>query len=106
MNNKVLLELNNVIFTQKYIIVKKRRGEIYIDYDNIKEASYSRKSFWNFILPKGISSPPPGLLLIRFKEKIGRQHAIVFEIEHDELLKLPKKILNKLLLPEYYTPFA
>lgn len=105
MNEKIVIELERIIFTKKSIIVKNKKGDITIAYTNIKESEYSRKNFINYLLAAG-ASVPPGWLLIKFKEKIGKRSRIAFKIKHEDLLKLPPKILNLLLLHEYYTPFA
>ena len=59
---------------------------------------------FNYIFIQGLDIAP-GWLLIKFKEKVGRRSSIAFKIEHEELLKLPNKILKLLMLNEYYTPF-
>lgn len=104
MNYKIILELEKVVFTNRNIIVKNKKGDIYVSYTNIKESEYSRKNFINYLLAAG-ASVPPGWLLIKFKEKIGKRSRVAFKVKHEDLLKLPTKILNLLLLNEYYTPF-
>ena len=43
MFDKVILELEKVTFTKKKIIVKTRKGDVMIEYDNIKEGEYRKK---------------------------------------------------------------
>ena len=103
-DKNILLETKKAIFTKNNILVKNRKGNIVIEYSNIKMTSYHKKNLFNFIFAQGLDIAP-GWLLIRFKEKIGKRKAIAFKIEHEELLKLPNKILKLLMLHEYYTPF-
>ena len=104
MNESVLLEKKKAIFSKKNIIVKSKKGDIIVDYSNIKETSYHKKNIFNYIFGLGLDIAP-GWLLIKLKEKIGRRRSIAFKIEHEELLKLPNKILKLLMLSEYYNPF-
>jgi hypothetical protein len=101
MKEKVILELEKVTFTNKKIIVKTRKKEVVIEYDNVKEGSYNKKNFFNYLLMQA-SNYPPGWLFIKFKNKIGKRSSIVFKIEHEELLKLPNEIVNALTLYDYF----
>lgn len=104
MDESILLETKQAIFSKKNIIVKSKKGDIIVDYSNIKETSYNKKKIFNYIFVQGLDIAP-GWLLIKFKEKVGRRRSIAFKIGHEELLKLPNKILKLLMLNEYYTPF-
>ena len=104
MDNSILLETKKAIFTKKYIIVKNKKSDIIVEYSNIKETSYNKKNIFNYIFAQGLSVAP-GWLLVKFKEKIGRRSSIAFKIEHEELMKLPNKVLKLLMLHEYYDPF-
>ena len=104
MDEFILLETKKAIFTKKKLIVKSKKSDIIIEYSNIKETSYNKKNIFNYIFIQGLDIAP-GWLLIKFKEKVGRRSSIAFKIEHEELLKLPNKILKLLMLNEYYTPF-
>ena len=101
MFDKVILELEKVTFTKKKIIVKTRKGDVVIEYDNIKEGSYNKKNFFNYLTMAG-ALYPPGWLFIRFKKKIGRRSSIAFKIKHEDLLKLPNEIVTALTLYNYY----
>ena len=93
MNKKVILELKKVIFTDNEIIVKNKKEDVVISYSNIKYTSYHKKNFINYLLIYGLDVAP-GWLLIKFKEKISNRKAIMFKIDYDDLMKLPKKILE------------
>ena len=101
MFDKVILELEKVTFTKKKIIVKTRTGDVVIEYDNIKEGSYNKKNFFNYLTMQA-ALYPPGWLFIKFKKKIGRRSSIAFKIEHEDLLKLPNEIVTALTLYDYF----
>ena len=101
MFDKVILELENVTFTKKKIIVKTKKEDVVIEYDNIKVGQYSKKNFFNYLIMQG-ALYPPGWLFIRFKKKIGKRSSIAFKIEHEDLLKLPNEIVAALTLYDYY----
>ena len=101
MFDKVILELENVTFTKKKIIVKTKKEDVLIEYDNVKEAEYRKKNFFNYLIMKG-ALYPPGWLFIKFKKKIGKRSSIEFKIEHEDLLKLPNEIVAALTLYDYY----
>lgn len=101
MFDKVILELENVTFTKKKIIVKTKKEDVVIEYDNIKEGEYRKKNFFNYLIMKG-ALYPPGWLFIKFKKKIGKRSSIAFKIEHEDLLKLPNEIVSALTLYDYY----
>lgn len=101
MFDKIILELENVTFTKKKIIVKTRKGDVMIEYDNVKEGEYRKKNFFNYLIMKG-ALYPPGWLFIKFKKKIGKRSSIAFKIEHEDLLKLPDEIVTALTLYDYY----
>ena len=101
MKEQVILELEKVIFTNNNIVVKTRKGDVVIEYDNIKEGSYNKKNFFNYLTMAG-ALYPPGWLFIKFKKKIGRRSSIAFKIEHEDLLKLPNEIVTALTLYDYY----
>ena len=69
MNEKVILELEKVTFTNKKIIVKTRKEDIVIEYDNVKEGEYRKKNFFNYLTIQA-AIYPPGWLVIKFKNKI------------------------------------
>ena len=104
MDKSILLETEKVIFTKKNIIVKSMKSDIIVEYSNIKETSYHKKNISNYIFVQGLDIAP-GWLLIKLKEKVGKRNSISFKIEHEELLKLPNKILKLLMLYEYYDSF-
>ena len=93
MGEKILLDLKNVTFTENKIIIKKKRNNIWIEYVNIKDSIYCKKSFINYLFMYG-SNVPPGWLLINFKDKISWRKGIAFKIKYDDLIKLPKNILS------------
>ena len=93
MNKKVILELKKVIFTDNEIIVKNKKEDVVILYSNIKYTSYHKKNLINYLLIYGLDVAP-GWLLIKFKEKISNNKAIMFKINYEDLMKLPKKILD------------
>lgn len=101
MFDKVILELENVTFTKKKIIVKTKKEDVVIEYDNVKEGEYRKKNFFNYLIMKG-ALYPPGWLFIKFKKKIGKRSSIAFKIEHEDLLKLPNEIVAALTLYDYY----
>ena len=101
MFDKVILELENVTFTKKKIIVKTKKEDVVIEYDNVKEGEYRKKNFFNYLIMKG-ALYPPGWLFIKFKKKIGKRSSIAFKIEHEDLLKLPNEIVDALTLYDYY----
>ena len=101
MFDKVILELEKVTFTKKKILVKTRKGDVVIEYDNIKEGSYNKKNFFNYLTMQA-ALYPPGWLFIKFKKKIGRRSSIAFKIEHEDLLKLPNEIVTALTLYDYF----
>ena len=101
MFDKVILELEKVTFTKKKIIVKTRKGDVMIEYDNVKEGEYRKKTFFNYLTMQA-AIYPPGWLFIKFKKKIGRRSSIAFKIKHEELLKLPNEIVTALTLYDYY----
>ena len=101
MFDKVILELENVTFTKKKIIVKTKKEDVVIEYDNVKEGEYRKKNFFNYLIMKG-ALYPPGWLFIKFKKKIGKRSSIAFKIEHKDLLKLPNEIVHALTLYDYY----
>ena len=101
MFDKVILELENVTFTKKKIIVKTKKEDVVIEYDNVKEGEYRKKNFFNYLIMKG-ALYPPGWLFIKFKKKIGKRSSIAFKIEHEDLLKLPDEIVTALTLYDYY----
>ena len=101
MFDKVILELENVTFTKKKIIVKTKKEDVVIEYDNVKEGEYRKKNFFNYLIMKG-ALYPPGWLFIKFKKKIGKRSSIAFKIEHGDLLKLPNEIVAALTLYDYY----
>lgn len=101
MFDKVILELEKVTFTKKKIIVKTRKGDVVIEYDNVKEGEYHKKNFFNYLTMPG-ALYPPGWLFIKFKKKIGRRSSIAFKIKHEDLLKLPNEIVTALTLYDYY----
>ena len=49
MNKNVILELKKIIFTENEIIVKNKKEDIVILYNNIKYTSYHKKSFINYL---------------------------------------------------------
>ena len=101
MNERVILELEKVTFTNKKLIVKTRKGDVVIEYDNVKEGEYRKKNFINYLTIQG-AIYPPGWLFIKFKNKIGRRSSIAFKIKHEDLLKLPNEIVTALTLYDYY----
>ena len=101
MFDKVILELEKVTFTKKKIIVKTRKGDVVIEYDNVKEGEYRKKTFFNYLTMQA-ALYPPGWLFIKFKKKIGRRSSIAFKIKHEDLLKLPNEIVTALTLYDYY----
>ena len=101
MKEKVILELEKVTITNKKIIVNTRKEEVVIEYDNVKEGSYNKKNFFNYLFMQA-SNYPPGWLFIKFKKKIGKRSSIAFKIEHEDLLKLPNEIVNALTLYDYF----
>ena len=101
MKEQVILELEKVIFTNNNIVVKTRKGDVVIEYDNIKEGSYNKKNFFNYLFMQA-SNYPPGWLFIKFKKKIGKRSSIAFKIKHEDLLKLPNEIVTALTLYDYY----
>ena len=101
MKEKVILEIEKVTFTNKKIIVKTRKEEVVIEYDNVKEGSYNKNNFFNYLFMQA-SNYPPGWLFIKFKKKIGKRSSIAFKIEHEDLLKLPNEIVNALTLYDYF----
>ena len=80
MFDKVILELEKVTFTKKKIIVKTRKGDVMISYDNVKEGEYRKKTFFNYLTMQA-AIYPPGWLFIKFKKKIGRRSSIAFKIK-------------------------
>ena len=100
MNKSVILELKKVIFTESEIIVKNKKEDVIILYNNIKYTSYHKKNFINYLLIYGLDVAP-GWLLIKFKEKISNRKAIMFKIDYKDLMKLPKKILEILEINQY-----
>ena len=101
MKERVILELEKVTFTNKKIIVKTKKEEIIIEYDNVKEGEYRKKNFFNYLFMQGFIYPP-GWLFIKFKNKIGKRSSIAFKIKHEDLLKLPNEIVTNLTLYDYY----
>ena len=101
MFDKVILELEKVTFTKKKIIVKTRKGDVMIEYDNVKEGEYRKKTFFNYLTMQA-ALYPLGWLFIKFKKKIGRRSSIAFKIKHEDLLKLPNEIVTALTLYDYY----
>ena len=101
MFDKVILELEKITFTKKKIIVKTRKGDVVIEYDNVKEGEYRKKTFFNYLTMQA-AIYPPGWLFIKFKKKIGRRSSIAFKIKHEDLLKLPNEIVTALTLYDYY----
>ena len=101
MFDKVILELEKVTFTKKKTIVKTRKGDVVIEYDNVKEGTYNKKNFFNYLFMQA-AIYPPGWLFIKFKKKIGRSSSIAFKIKHEDLLKLPNDIVTALTLYDYY----
>lgn len=101
MFDKVILELEKVTFTKKKIIVKTRKGDVMIEYDNVKEGEYRKKTFFNYLTMQD-AIYPPGWLFIKFKKKIGRRSLIAFKIKHENLLKLPNEIVTALTLYDYF----
>lgn len=93
MNKKIILKLKKVIFTESEIIVKNKKEDITILYNNIKYTSYYKKNFINYLLIY-VLDVSPGWLLIKFKEKISNKKSIMFKISYNDLMKLPKKILD------------
>ena len=49
MKERVILELEKVTFSNKKIIVKTKKEEIIIEYDNVKEGEYRKKNFFNYL---------------------------------------------------------
>ena len=92
MNKKVILELKKTIFTEDEIIVKNKK-DIVILYTNIKYTSYHKKNYINYLLTYCLDVAP-GWLLIKFKEKISNRKSIIIKIDYEDLMKLPKKILE------------
>lgn len=101
MFDKVILELENVTFTKKKIIVKTKKEDVVIGYDNVKGGEYRKKTFFNYLTMQS-ALYPPGWLFIKFKKKIGKRSSIAFKIEHEDLLKLPDEIVTALTLYDYY----
>lgn len=101
MKELVILELEKVTFTNKKIIVKTKKEEIFIEYDNVKVGEYRKKNFFNYLFMQGYIYPP-GWLFIKFKNKIGKRSSIAFKIKHEDLLKLPNEIVTNLTLYDYY----
>ena len=101
MFDKVVLELEKVIFTKKKVIIKTKKGDVVVEYDNIKKGEYRKKNFFNYLTMQAAICPP-GWLFIKFKKKIGRRSSIAFKIKHEELLKLPNEIVTALTLYDYY----
>ena len=101
MFDKVILELEKVTFTKKKIIVKTRKGDVVIEYDNVKVGEYRKKTFFNYLTMQG-ALYPPGWLFLKFKKKIGKRSSIAFKIEHEDLLKLPNEIVTALTLYDYF----
>lgn len=93
MNKKVILELKKVIFTENEIIVKNKKEDVVISYSNIKYTSYHKKNFINYLLIYGLDVAP-GWLLIIFKEKILNKKSIMFKMNYNDLMRLPKIILD------------
>lgn len=93
MEDNIILELKKVIFTGNGIIVKTRKNNIHILYENIKHTSYHKKNFINYLLIYGLDIAP-GWMMIKLKEKISRRDTIIFKIGYKDLMKLPKKILD------------
>ena len=86
MHERVILELEKVTFTNKKIIVKTRKEDVVIEYDNVKEGEYRKKNFFNYLTMQS-ANYPPGWLFIKFNNKIGRRDSIAFKIKHEDLLK-------------------
>ena len=101
MHERVILELEKVTFTNKKIIVKTKKEDVVIEYDNVKEGEYRKNNFFNYLTMQA-ASYPPGWLFIKFKKKIGRRSSIAFKIKHEDLLKLPNEIVTALTLYDYF----
>ena len=101
MHERVILELEKVTFTNKKIIVKTKKEDVVIEYDNVKEGEYRKNNLFNYLTMQA-AIYPPGWLFIKFKKKIGRRSSIAFKIKHEDLLKLPNEIVTALTLYDYF----
>jgi len=101
MVNNMEIEFKKAIFTSNQIIIKKRKSNIIISLENIKEIFYAKFTFRSY-LDLGLGDwRTPGALYIYLKEKINNKKMYCFFIKYDNLTKIPEKIYKKI---KFYTP--
>ena len=90
-------ETKKAIFYSDKIVLKKKQGDITIDYKEIDQLWYSRPTLSNFIFPHGIF---PGQLLIRLKKPLlkGKKAAYWLRIKYSDFLKIPEPIRSLTVL--------
>ncbi len=87
--------LKNITFNKNEIIIDRKKEQIKISIDNIKNIRYTCKTFLNYLLIYGLSVSP-GWLQINFVNRIGWRKGYALKIKYEDLKKLPKELLEKI----------
>lgn len=89
--------LKNITFNKSEIVINRKKGQIRIAIDNIKNIQYTRKTFLNYLLIYGLSVFP-GWLQINFINRIGWRRGYALKIKYEDLKRFPKEILDKIVI--------
>ena len=89
--------LKNITFNKSEIVINRKKGQIRIAIDNIKNIQYTRKTFLNYLLIYGLSVFP-GWLQINFINRIGWRRGYAIKIKYEDLKRFPKEILDKIVI--------
>lgn len=89
--------LKNITFNKNEIIIDRKKEQIKISTDNIKNIQYTRKTFLNYLLIYGLNVSP-GWLQINFVNRIRWRKGYALKIKYEDLKKLPKELLEKIVI--------
>ncbi len=78
----------NAIFDEEKIILLKRKGNIVINIENIKELYYTKPSLLNYLTATGGLDYPQRLFIL-LKNKINKKRLYYVKIKYKEIYKLP-----------------
>ena len=85
------LQTKKANFTEKEIVIFKKKGDIIIDVNNIRHIEYKNPNFFNCLLSSLVfDGLHPGYMRIFLSKKKGRIHCYVIKIKYKEFLELPK----------------
>ena len=85
----------NVIFNDEGILFLKKRGNVFVNVDDIKRMVYTRPTLWNFIaIAIGAMGAYPQRFIVYLKKKINNKKMYYVLIKYKEFYRLPDWVLS------------